>query len=381
MVYLLLDCDEYLAAQQIAEYKAALGDPELADLNITEVDGAKTTAGDLLGQASMMPFLSPRRLVIARDALAQLDKRMAQSKDSHAAAYHDAARLLTGLATLPDTTDLVLVESGLDKRRGLWRGFSVAVKRADGEAEQRVPGVQALIKEKQIELVELHAPEARNLPNWINQRARARQIAIDGRAVQLLATYVGVNLRQLDNELEKLSLYASGRPISPADVNLLVSDASEAMIWSLTDALSQRNPRAAMQSLQTLRRNDANAFYLLTMIARQYRIILKVKEAMSSTGGGGSEFDIAKQVSEKPYPVKKAMQQALGYTFDELIGVLDRLLTADYAMKTGADPEAELDMLIAQLTQRRSSQDQSINRQVNRQTVRQRSPQGGVQAA
>ena len=36
MIYLLLDCDEYLAAQRLAELKADLGDPELAGLNIAE---------------------------------------------------------------------------------------------------------------------------------------------------------------------------------------------------------------------------------------------------------------------------------------------------------------------------------------------------------
>ncbi len=100
----------------------------------------------------------------------------------------------------------------------------------------------------------------------------------------LLADFVGPNLRQLDNELEKLAVFASGRAITAADVRLLVSDASEAMIWDLTDALSQRNAKQAMLALHALRRADANDFYLLTMIARQYRIILKVKDAMS--GGG-----------------------------------------------------------------------------------------------
>ena len=36
MIYLFLDCDEYLAAQRIRELKAAVGDAELADLNISE---------------------------------------------------------------------------------------------------------------------------------------------------------------------------------------------------------------------------------------------------------------------------------------------------------------------------------------------------------
>jgi DNA polymerase III delta subunit len=87
------------------------------------------------------------------------------------------------------------------------------------------------------------------------------------------------------------------------------------------------------------------------MIARQYRVILKVKDAMQSHRGA-NEFDLSKVVRESPYPVKKAMQQANGYTFPELVDVMDRLVVADYAMKTGADPETEISLLIAELTQK-----------------------------
>jgi DNA polymerase-3 subunit delta len=255
--------------------------------------------------------------------------------------------LLHGLSEVADSCDLLLVENGLDKRRAIWKGFRV--KHQDGERE--VPGLQALIAAKTVVQEELATPDAKELPSWIQQRARARKVNIEPRAVQLLAGYVGGNLRQLDNELEKLSLYAGQRPITAEDVDLMVSDASEAMIWNLTDALSQRNPAKAMQSLQALRRGDAHPIYLLTMIARQYRVILKVKDAMRGHAGA-NEYDIAKVVRESPYPVKKAMQQAGSYSFTELVDLMDRLVVADHAMKTGADPETEIDLLIAELTQK-----------------------------
>jgi DNA polymerase-3 subunit delta len=347
MVYLFLDCDEYLAAQRIRELKAAVGDAELADLNITEWEGSQTHAGEILAQASMMPFLALRRLILVRGYLSHLEKRMGASKSNESAAHGEAAQFLIGLREVNETCDLLLVENSIDKRRLIWKGFRI--KHQDGERE--APGLQVLVASKAIVQEELATPDAKALPSWIQQRARARQIAIDGRAVQLLATYVGSNLRQLDNELEKLSLYAGQRSIMADDVNLMVSDASEAMIWNLTDALSQRNPRLAMQSLQALRRGDAHPIYLLTMIARQYRVILKVKDAMAGRSGL-NEYDIAKLVHESPYPVKKAMQQAATYTFAELVDVMDRMVVADHAMKTGADPETEIDLLIAELTQK-----------------------------
>lgn len=344
MVYLFLNADEFLMSQRLAALKAGLGDPELAGLNTAELAGAQTSAGDILGQASMMPFLAERRLVIVHGYLGHLAKRMAASKSTDSAAHAEAAQFLNGLAMVAESADLVLIEPSLDKRHALWRGFTP-------DKAAAVAGVQDLIKAKQVQQEEITAPEARDLPGWIGQYAKQRAIAIEPRAVQLLATFVGANLRQLANELDKLATYAAGRAITTADVNLLVSDASEAMIWTLTDALSQRNPRAAMQSLAGLRRGDANAFYLLTMIARQYRIMLKVKDALAGAGSA-NEYDIAKQLGEKPFPVKKAMQQAAGYSAGELVDVLDRLLEADFAMKTGADPDTEIDLLIAQLTQR-----------------------------
>jgi len=349
MVYLLLDCDEYLFAQRLAELSAALGDPEMAGLNTTALAGPKTSAADILGHAAMMPFLAERRLVIVDGYLSYLDKRMAASKDSDSAAYGEAVVLLDGLSSVPEACDLVFMDSGLDKRHHLWRGFKVG---AAGDKKARAaPGLEGLIKTQVIRLENLGAPDAKALPGWIQRRAREKSIAIDGRAVQQLANFVGANLRQLDNELEKLATYAGKRPIQPADVMLLVSDASEAMIWDLTDALSQRNGRQAMVALHGLLRAEAHPLYLLTMIARQYRIILKVKEAMG--GGRGNEQEIATLVGEKPYPVKKAMQQAPSYSMAELEGILDQLLEADFAMKSGADPFTEIDLLIAELTQRR----------------------------
>jgi len=352
MIYLLLNCDEYLAAQRIAEWKAALGDAEMADLNTNVLEGERISAADLLAQANMMPFLTVRRLLLVNGYLDQLDKRMSASKNTESAAYGEAAHFLGNVLHVPDTCDLVFVDHSLDKRRHLWKGFSLPEKEA--QAARKVAGIEALIKAQQISAVAVETPDAKTLPGWIQAQTKARKIAIEGRAVQMLADFVGPNLRQLDNELEKLATYAGKRAITPDDVKLMVSDASEALIWDLTDALSQRNARNAIQSLYELRRGDANPFYLLTMIARQYRVMIKVKEALRPGKGGqsGSEYDVAGRIGEKPYSVKKAMAQAGKYSLTELDGIMNRLLEADYAMKTGADAETEIDLLIAELTRK-----------------------------
>ncbi|MEM7131388.1 MAG: DNA polymerase III subunit delta [Chloroflexota bacterium] len=350
MIYLFLNCDEYLIAQSVSNLKARLGDPEMADLNMSTFNAPQAKGSDILGQASMMPFLALRRLVMAYGYLSHLDKRAAASKKTDSAAHAEASEFFAGLAEVPDSCDLAFFEEGLDKRRHIFKGYTIKAKKGDEQnSDRKVPGVDGLVKAGVIELQELKAPDHKYLAGYVAQRAKQKEIAIEGRAVRLLSDYVGVNLRQLDNELDKLATYARGRTITEADIQLLVSDASEALIWDLTDALSQRNGQHAMRALYELRRGDANPFYLLTMIARQYRIIIKVKEATSS--GGGNEYDIAKQVKESSYPVKKAMQLCRKYSFDQLTKIMQRLLDADFAMKTGTNPETEIDVLIAELTQ------------------------------
>ncbi|MEZ4673735.1 MAG: DNA polymerase III subunit delta [Caldilineaceae bacterium] len=348
MIYLHLSCDEYLSGQRILALKRELGEAEMADLNTTTLQGDQVSAADVLGEASMMPFLAAKRLILVNGFFDSLDKRMAASKGTDSAAHQMAAQLLTGLATLPDTCNVLFIDTAVDKRRALWKGFTLSAN--EKHTEQKIPGLDLLIKQEVIVQEELATPDAKALAGWLHSYARSQKITIEGRATQTLAEFVGPNLRQLHNELQKLATYAGDRPITVDDVKLLVSDASEALIWDLTDALSQRNGRRAMHSLYELRRGDANAFYLLTMIARQYRIMLKVKSAMHQSRG--NEYDIAKVVGEKPYSVKKAMGQANNYALQELIEIMGRLLESDYAMKTGANPETEIDVLIAELTQK-----------------------------
>ena len=87
MIYLHLGCDEYLSSQRILELKRELGDAEMADLNTSTLQGDRATAADVLGEASMMPFLAVKRLVLVYGLLDSLDKRMAASKGTDGAAY------------------------------------------------------------------------------------------------------------------------------------------------------------------------------------------------------------------------------------------------------------------------------------------------------
>lgn len=339
MVYLFLAPDEFLLAQRLNQLKLALGDAEMASLNLTELDGVRCGAADIRNHAGAMPFLAARRLIVVQAYLSNLESRLGSARKPNRAAQDEAQQILAALADQSVSNDLVFIEEKLDKRRVIWKGI--------GET----PGIEQLGREGLLSIEELATPDPRQLPGWIAKLARRDKIAMDGAAVQMLATYVGPDLRRQSIEIDKLRSYASGRRITVDDVRRLVSDTSEALIWDLTDAFGQRNGGKAMRALYALRRSDANPFYLLTMITRQYRIIIKVKDELTrAQGGRPNEFDIAGRIKESPFPVKKAMEQSRNYAIAHLEGILDRLLASDFAMKTGANPDTEMDILVAELT-------------------------------
>ena len=67
--YLFLAPDEFLLGQRLSKLKQALGDPEMASLNLAELEGARSSAADILYHAGTLPFLAARRLIIVRGYL------------------------------------------------------------------------------------------------------------------------------------------------------------------------------------------------------------------------------------------------------------------------------------------------------------------------
>ena len=83
------------------------------------------------------------------------------------------------------------------------------------------------------------------------------------------------------------------------------------------------------------------------MIARQVRILLGVKDLAARRL---RPDEIASQLGQKPFVVRKALDQARGFSDAELAQMHDRVLDLDHATKTGrADAETGLELLVVEL--------------------------------
>lgn len=336
MIYVLYGEDTYTRQRALERMKARLGDPALASLNTTLLEGDKLTLGALQNACDTLPFLTEKRLVVVRNLLGRFEPPRREGSAGEGA---EASRLKGNkdkelaedlqdyLPKVPPTTALVFLEDRFSPENPLF----------------------PLINSLPHFLKEFSPPQGEELYRWIKEQVEDEGGQISPEATVTLAAFMGNNLQALSLEVSKLVSYTGGtRPIQEADVHLLVDAVQEATVFQLADAMAARNRKRALETLHILLNRGVNANYILVMIARQFRILLEMKELVSS---GVAPAQIQSKLGLHPFVAQKAQDQARAFSLERLEGIYKQLLALDAAIKQGRiEPETALDILVAELT-------------------------------
>lgn len=331
VIYLLHGEDEFGIAQFVAELKARLGDPSLAEMNTTMLDGRSLSFDELVTATSAVPFLAPRRLVVLYHPLARFSNEPARGK------------FLEHLGRIPPSTALVLVEhrpltdESLRKKNKIHWLEEWAQKEGGGRVYVRSFGMLA----------------GGAMAEWIQKRALELGGKFTYPAASLLASLVGSDVRLADQEIHKLLAYTnSSRPVEAEDVDLLTPSAGMGNIFALVDALGNRNGQQATRMFHhLLEEKDVSSIF--GMVVRQFRLLLLAREILES---GGDEVEIADQLRGEafrvqPFLAKKLASQARRFSLPVLESIYRRLLEMDVASKSGEiEAGLAIDTLIAELT-------------------------------
>lgn len=317
MILLFHGPDSFSRAEEIAKLKQDL-DPALADLSTTTLDGRQISAADLILACDTLPFLSTQRFVIVEGMAARQGKEFWEE-------------VLSYLPKMPETTTLIFSE--------------------DDTVESKHPLFRLIIAQGRERIRHFRVLKGVDLERWIAGRARRKGVQIEPRAVQELALSTGGELRLLDIELEKLATYVGeAKAITLEDVRLLVSDVREESIFALVDALGERNGQTAIHLLHQLLpdgRDSGQALYILSMMARQFRLLLQVKEL---AGQRANVADIMRALRlGHSFVVEKLLGQARNYSIERLREIYAKLQALDVTLKTGGmDTLLALDLFVAE---------------------------------
>lgn len=324
VIYLVNGDDEFAIAGFIADLLSRLGDPGLAAMNTTRLDGRAINPDELLGVAAQMPFLAPRRIVILEHPLARLATPEAQQK------------FLGIMAKIPPSTALLLVE---------YRLLTEKKERKEGKIHWLEKW--ALGEPGRVKLYTYTVPK--DITGWILKQAEVHGGRFDRDAASLLAGLAGGDPRLADQEIEKLLAFVNyQRPVQLEDVESLTANSSQGDIFALVDALGGQQGQRALGLLQRLLEQDDPAS-IFAMIVRQFRLVLQAREALDRSGPA---VNIAKELGLHLYVAEKVTAQARKFSLSDLELIYRKLLAIDYAVKSGEVPvDLAIDTFVAAFAQ------------------------------
>ncbi|HEV7615146.1 MAG TPA: DNA polymerase III subunit delta [Solirubrobacterales bacterium] len=226
------------------------------------------------------------------------------------------------VATLPPDLTLVLIARAKAPAK-----LTKAVKAAKGEIH------------------EFEAPKAREMPRLLVTEAQRLGFRLDPAAARLLVDRMGASPVRLQNELERLALWAgAGGEVGAADIGAMIADTSEAAVWSLSDALLEGDAAAALRIGERLIEQGENVTGLIYGLASRLRsacaVVAQLEEGMAPQ-------QVESSLRMHPYAAKQLVARLRGADLASLRAATEALADLELWCRGGADYGDELALTLA----------------------------------
>jgi DNA polymerase-3 subunit delta len=284
-------------------------------LMVDDFDGAEYEVRAVVDAAQTPPFLTPSRVVVARD----IGRFSAD----------DLAPLLQYLRDPLDTTDLVLAAGG----GRLPKALSDAIKGAGAEVVDTSPPTKA-----------------RDRNAWIEQQFLASDLRVDAGALQAVAAWMGEDAGRLQGVIDTLvSTYGTGHKLKADEIRPFLGEAGGVPPWELTDAIDRGDTTAALSLLHRMMGSgDRHPLQIMAILHGHYTRLLKLDGSDAS-----DEASAAQVLGIKPgFPARKALDQYRRLSGSGVTRAIALLAQADLDLRGEKEwPESfVMEVLVARLS-------------------------------
>jgi DNA polymerase III subunit delta len=279
--------------------------------NVETLYGGEISAHELLSRAQLVPFMAPHRLLIVRET-----ENFAKDAFEQFLAY---------IANPVDSTCIIWISNKTDLK---------------GVFYKRVKELGRAVYFRRL--------SERQVYHWVQKRAKELDLDITREASSLIYQLVGGSLRDLFNELFKLSLRYPHLQIGMEQIKELTTFSRLFTVFDLVDYVSKKDIHHAIVVLgklfQAQGRDSYTLLGLLGMLARQMKLILKAKSGLK---GGGDRREAIKRLQPLPhFVIEKYLAQERFWKEEELEEALNHIYDADGLIKTGSKADLVLENLI-----------------------------------
>ncbi len=316
-VYIFYGNEEFLIEESIKVILENALDSGLRDFNFDVVYGNEIDLQGLLSLLYLLPVMSPKRVVVMRNAEKFFNKisRSKKAKDEEA---------FINYLKKPNP-DVI---------------FIIVLNEPDFEKE---------IYKKVFEfstVVDLKAPYDSQIPSWIAKRVKEKGKDITGDACKLLQAYVGNSLRDLENEITKLFIFVgdSKKLIDIEDVKQVVGLSRSFTVFDLQKAIGERNLQLAITIIERMLQVGEFPPVILTMLTRYFTLLWKLHE-LKKVESDPKKLANSLQISQ--YHIKEYLYHLGKFKEAEIKNAFKYLIEADELIKTSpVDEKVVLSQMI-----------------------------------
>jgi DNA polymerase-3 subunit delta len=306
-IYVLYGSEHALMRGWVEAIRAAVLDPAFAAFNHERFVGRDLEGpGKVVDACMQIPVMAKRRLV-------ELDEPEAIGKSKASANPKLLDTLVAYLAAPNPSTVLVVTSAGIDARSRL-----VTAAKKSGVVE-KFEGLRR--NDEAVGFIAAHAREV--------------GIGLEPGAANALVERVGTSPSALAQALEQTSVFAGvGVRVTAQHVAAVITDAREAVVFDLTDAVGMGRHEAAIAVLRRIfAQGDSavgEATALVGMLARQLRLLLLVH------GVGLRQPEVERTAGVPPFVARKLVDQARRFAPDRLRRAFASLVRFDGDLKGGS---------------------------------------------
>ena len=309
--YLFYGKEYYLIENAIKEIKSSLNDG-MIDFNLDVIDGRETTLDQLISSIETLPFMDDRKIVILKDFELLKGKKK-------------------NFSDVDQTTTLVFIVYGdIDKRKSLVKKISKngIVFNCDKLSDM-------------------------DLFKWVKKKFDNKNVLIDNAQIMYFINQEGYldkssekTLSDLENEINKISSFVGKENKVTNDIiDQLSQKKVENDIFKLIDYIGQKNSSDAMKILNDMLYEGESVFGIFSMIARQFKVIMQVRQLQIQ---GHTSKSIAERLKLHPFVVGKALKQTKNFSDEVIIDILNSILESDFKIKNGLVRDTlSIEMLIS----------------------------------
>lgn len=293
-VYLLYGEEDYLRKQYRDKLKEALVSPD-DTMNYHYYEGKDINIGEVIDQAETLPFFAERRVIVLEntglckaggDSLAEYLKQPAQS------------------------VIIILVETQVDKRSRLFKTIKETGR-----------------------VCEFARQNEATLKKWIYSLAKKEGKSIDEQTITFFLEKTGTEMANIRTEWEKLMCYTiRDNVITKSAIENICTQRVSNRIFDMVSSIADKRQKEALDMYHDLLTLKEPPMGILALIARQFNLMLQVKELQLKNIHGRQ---IADKVGLPPFIVQKYEKQASRFKISELKEALASCVKADEAVKTG----------------------------------------------